>query len=95
MVKPFAEKIGLDFISLGLKPLPFRFSAARRRIGSLKKDTAIVGDQIFTDTLGGNLYGVKTVLLDPIKPESSARFKFKRKLERAVYKIYNIKNTEV
>ena len=77
-VKPFAEKIGLDFISLGLKPLPFRFSAARRRIGSLKKDTAIVGDQIFTDTLGGNLYGVKTVLLDPIKPESSARFKFKR-----------------
>lgn len=94
-VKPFAEKIGLDFISLGLKPLPFRFSAACRRIGSLKKDTAIVGDQIFTDTLGGNLYGVKTVLLDPIKPESSARFKFKRKLERAVYKIYNIKNTEV
>lgn len=94
-VKPFAEKIGLDYISLGLKPLPFRFSAARRRIGSLKKDTAIVGDQIFTDTLGGNLYGVKTVLLDPIKPESSARFKFKRKLERAVYKIYNIKNTEV
>ena len=54
-----------------------------------------MGDQIFTDTLGGNLYGVKTVLLDPIKPESSARFKFKRKLERAVYKIYNIKNTEV
>lgn len=69
-VKPFAEKIGLDYISLGLKPLPFRFSAARRRIGSLKKDTAIVGDQIFTDTLGGNLYGVKTVLLDPTSPKA-------------------------
>lgn len=94
-VRPFAKKIGLDFISLGLKPLPFRFSAARRRICAQKCETAIVGDQIFTDTLGGNLYGIKTVLLDPIKPENSVRFKFKRKLERAVYKIYDIKNTEV
>ena len=94
-VKPFAAKIGLDYISLGLKPLPFRFSAALKKLNFAKRETAIVGDQIFTDTLGGNLFGVTTILLDPIKPESSARFKFKRRLERAVFKIYKIKNTEV
>lgn len=93
-VKPFAEKIGLDYISLGLKPLPFRFSAALKKLNSAKRETAIVGDQIFTDTLGGNAYGVKTILLDPIKPEASLRFRFKRKLERLVYRIYHIKNTE-
>lgn len=93
-VKPFAEKIGLDYISLGLKPLPFRFSAALKKLNFAKRETAIVGDQIFTDTLGGNAYGVKTILLDPIKPEASFRFRFKRKLERLVYKIYHIKNTE-
>ena len=54
-----------------------------------------MGDQIFTDTLGGNIFGVTTMPLDPIKPESSARFKFKRRLERAVFKLYKIKNTEV
>lgn len=93
-VKPFAAKIGLDYISLGLKPLPFRFSAALKKLNFAKRETAIVGDQIFTDTLGGNAYGIKTILLDPIKPEASLRFRIKRRLERLVYKIYHIKNTE-
>ena len=94
-VEPFANKINLPFISMGLKPLPFKFSSARKLLGTKRCETAIVGDQIFTDTLGGNLYGVTTILLDPIKLESSKSFKFKRKIERAVYKIYRIKNTEV
>lgn len=94
-VEPFAAKINLPFISMGLKPLPFKFSSALKNLGTKRRETAIVGDQIFTDTLGGNLYGVKTILLDPIKLESSKSFKFKRKIERAVYKIYKIKNTEV
>ena len=94
-VEPFANKINLPFISMGLKPLPFKFSAALKLLGTKRRETAIVGDQIFTDTLGGNLYGVTTILLDPIKLESSKSFKFKRKAERAVYKIYGIKNTEV
>lgn len=93
-VEPFANKIGLPFVSLGLKPLPFKFKSALNILGTKRKNTAIVGDQIFTDTLGGNLYGVKTILLDPIKLESSGSFRFKRKIERGVYKIYKIKNTE-
>ena len=34
-VEPFAKKINLDFISLGLKPLPFRFSAALKKLNSI------------------------------------------------------------
>ena len=94
-VKPFAEKIGLPFISLGLKPLPFGFVRALNALGSKRKNTAIVGDQIFTDVLGGNLVGVRTLLLTPILLESTAGFKFKRKIERVVFKLYRIKNTEV
>lgn len=94
-VEPFAAKIKLPFISMGLKPLPFKLSAARKILGTKRRETAIVGDQIFTDTLGGNLYGVKTILLDPIKLESSKSFKFKRRIERAVYKFHKIENTEV
>ena len=93
-VKPFAEKIDLPYISLGLKPLPFGYIRALKALGSKRKKTAIVGDQIFTDVLGGNLVGVKTLLLTPIKLESTAGFRFKRKLERLVFKIYRIKNTE-
>ena len=94
-LEPFAKKIGLDYISLGLKPLPFGYIRALRTLNSKKKDTAIVGDQIFTDTLGGNLVGVKTILLTPIKPETSLRFRMKRKVERLVIKMLNITDTEV
>lgn len=93
-VEPFAEKIGLSFISMGLKPLPGGFLRALKALGTNRKNTAIVGDQIFTDTLGGNAVGLKTILLTPIKPETTLGFKFKRKAERAVFKIYRIKNTE-
>ena len=93
-VKPFAEKINLNYISLGLKPLPFGFLRALKKYSFKRKNTAIVGDQIFTDVLGGNLVGIKTLLLTPIKLESTAGFKFKRKIERLVFKIYRIKNTE-
>ena len=91
---PFAKKIGLDFISLGLKPLPFGYLRALKRLGTKKKETAIVGDQLFTDTMGGNFVGVITILLTPIKPESSLRFRMKRRVERFVIKKLKIVNTE-
>ena len=93
-VKPFAEKIGLPYISLGLKPLPFGYIRALKMSDSKRKNTAIVGDQIFTDVLGGNIVGVKTLLLTPIKLENTAGFKFKRKIEAFVYKLYKITESE-
>ena len=92
---PFAKKIGLDYISLGLKPLPFGYLRALKALGTKRKNTAIVGDQIFTDTLGGNLVGLNTVLLTPIKPETSLRFRFKRRIEKFLIKHLEITNTEV
>ncbi len=94
-LEPFAKKIGLDYISLGLKPLPFGYLRALKALGSKRKKTAIVGDQIFTDTLGGNIVGLNTILLTPIKPETSLRFRMKRKVERYLIKALNITNTEV
>ena len=94
-LEPFAKKIGLDYISLGLKPLPFGFWRALKRLGSKRKNTAIVGDQIFTDIVGGNCVGLKTVLLTPIKLETSLRFRIKRKIESYVIKLLKITNTEV
>lgn len=94
-LEPFAKKIGLDYISMGLKPLPFGYLRAKKRLKSKLRETAIVGDQIFTDVMGGNLVGIKTILLTPIKPETSLRFRFKRKLEAFLIKVLKITNTEV
>lgn len=93
-VEPFAEKIGLDFISLACKPLPFGYLHAVGRLGVKRKAAAIVGDQIFTDIIGGNCVGVNTVLLTPIKPEDGLSFKIRRRLERVVFRVCKIVKTE-
>lgn len=91
-VKPFAERLKLDFIGLGLKPLPFGYFRGAKKCGSKRKTTAIVGDQIFTDILGGRLSGVKTILLTPIELEKQLSFKIRRKLEKVVFKLHKIKD---
>ena len=82
-VAPFAEKIGLPFCAHARKPLPFGFRAAAKQAGVPRKRCVVIGDQIFTDILGANLAGMKSVLLEPIQPEVEQKFiVFKRKIER-------------
>ncbi|MBR4911061.1 MAG: HAD hydrolase-like protein [Clostridia bacterium] len=91
-VLPFSKKIGLDYIALSMKPLPFGYWRGVRKSGGSIRKTAIVGDQIFTDILGGRLAGVKTILLTPILPEDKMSFKIRRKLEKLVFKIHKIED---
>ena len=87
-VEPFAEKISLRFIHLGLKPLPFGYWRAAAALKVKCKNAAIVGDQLFTDMLGGFLSGVKKILLTPILLEDKPSFKIRRRLEKIFLKRY-------
>lgn len=81
-VTPFAERLGLDFVSRGAKPLTFGYSRAQRLMGVEKRDLAAVGDQIFTDVMGSNLMGIRSIFVFPIEPETSLPFRFKRTVEK-------------
>ena len=84
-IAPFAEKLGLSFAANGAKPLPFRAAAACREYGVNRRECALIGDQLFTDILCGNLLsGAVSVLVTPIKLESGPFFKLKRKLESPI-----------
>lgn len=50
------------------KPLPFGFRRALKLMGTKPGEVAVIGDQVFTDVLGGNLLGIYTVLVSPISP---------------------------
>ena len=93
-IEPFANRIGLPFISLGCKPLPFGYLRGKKRLGVKCREVAIVGDQIFTDILGGRCVGIKTILLTPIKLEDGWSFKIRRYLEKGVYKLHKITDYE-
>ena len=54
-----------------------------------------VGDQIFTDILGGNLFGAKTILVEPMLAEDGSFFRFKRRLEKHVLVRMSKKGSEL
>ncbi|MCL1831611.1 MAG: YqeG family HAD IIIA-type phosphatase [Oscillospiraceae bacterium] len=88
-VAPLAAELGLEFVSFGCKPMPFGVSKAAkimRAWGVRKSQLAIVGDQIFTDIMGGNLYGIKSILVEPFYMEKHWVLKTKRKVEGALFK---------
>lgn len=81
-VTPFAKQLGLDFVCEGAKPLTIGYSKAIKRMGLDKRNIAAVGDQIFTDVLGSNLKGIRSIFVFPIEPETSLPFRFKRACEK-------------
>lgn len=84
-VAPFARQLRLSFVANGAKPFPFRLARACRRYGVTPGQCALVGDQLFTDILCGNLLpGALSVLVTPLEPEQSKAFRLKRRLERPI-----------
>ena len=87
-VSRFSDLLGLDYEVKAAKPLPYGFRRACGRLGVKPEEAAVIGDQLFTDMLGGNLLGAYTVLTEPYEPESMTFFKFKRACERIIMKFW-------
>lgn len=87
-VASFARKFGLDCITFAIKPLPFGYLRACKALGVPCRESVIVGDQIFTDVVGANLCGMKSVLLTPIEEEQGLTFQLRRWGERGLRKKY-------
>ncbi|MGB9552826.1 MAG: YqeG family HAD IIIA-type phosphatase [bacterium] len=87
----FAHDLDLEFIPNALKPLPMAFIKASRKLKIPLNALAVVGDQIFTDVLGGNICGAFTVLVSPFSRKTDFfTTKFIRILEMLILK--KIKN---
>lgn len=80
-VEPFANRVGLDFVSFSLKPLSRGLRRARAKFGLQKGEMALVGDQIFTDCLAANLYGITMLMVRPRAKDTQFNIILKRKLE--------------
>ena len=63
----FAEKLGIPFQGRSGKPRRAGYLRAMERMGCTPAQTVMVGDQIFTDTLGANNAGVIPLLVEPIR----------------------------
>ena len=65
-LRPLCDALSIGCIGKAAKPLPFRLLGAAKMIGLRPVQCAMIGDQMLTDVLAGNLAGMHTVLLRPI-----------------------------
>lgn len=65
-VNVFCAPYGIPVITHAAKPFGKGIDQCVKRFGVDSKQCALVGDQIFTDTLGANLNGVTSILVPAI-----------------------------
>jgi HAD superfamily phosphatase (TIGR01668 family) len=77
-----AEELDIPFVHKAGKPRRRAFYRAMAAMGSSSQETAVIGDQLFTDILGGNRMNLFTILVVPLNPREFFGTRIMRKLER-------------
>lgn len=80
-VQRIAERLGLPCAARAAKPRRQGFRAAIAQLDLTPSEVAIVGDQLFTDVLGGHRIGAYTILATPMSPEHKPWRKLMRLVE--------------
>lgn len=89
-VNLFADRLGIPTVSRAVKPFKKAFQRALELLDVKAENAAVLGDQVFTDILGGNRLGLFTILVVPMKgKEFWATRMFNRRMERLVLRDIN------
>ena len=93
-VKRFADIFNIPFLSNSFKPFHLSFNKAIKILGTEYSETIVIGDQIFTDILGGNRLNMYTVLVAPLEKRDSIGTFIQRSLEK-IFLTYWFKNNKI
>lgn len=90
-VEQIAAKLDLPYLSRAAKPRKTSFRKAMDLLGTVPQETAVVGDQLFTDILGGNRMACYTIWTPPLSTTEFISTKAVRRLERMVIRRFRKK----
>lgn len=83
-VRKIAGALGVPAISKAIKPRKRPFRRALEILGVPPEATVVIGDQIFTDVLGGNRMALYTILINPVSATELRTTRMVRRVERRV-----------
>ena len=93
-VEEVATKIGVDYQNLAKKPFKSGFLKVGKILQEKPENIGVVGDQIFTDVIGGNRCKMFTILVEPIDKKDFWYTAWKRPLENKIKEKYIKKQAE-
>ena len=85
-LEPFKNELVVDCSYSSKKPQKRKFLKVLKMFEYDLSETAIIGDQLFTDIYGGNRVGIKTILVNPMSNKDLFVTKLFRILEKREYK---------
>lgn len=83
-VEEIAKKLKIDYQYFAMKPLKRGFLKIQKQVNEKSEQIGVVGDQIFTDVLGGNRCHMFTILVEPIHPKDFWYTAWKRPIENHI-----------
>ncbi|TFD92530.1 YqeG family HAD IIIA-type phosphatase [Jeotgalibacillus sp. R-1-5s-1] len=90
-VAAFSDPIGVPFIYHARKPMGRAFRRALRDMNVKKSETVVIGDQLLTDVLGGNLNKLYTILVVPVAKTDGFFTRINRLIERRLLNFFKRK----
>ncbi len=92
-IENIVKKIDIPYQHFAMKPLKRGFKKAQKKLGEKSENIAIVGDQIFTDIIGGKRCNMYTILVEPINKKDFWYTAWKRPIENNIKKQIRLKQT--
>lgn len=89
---PYLNELGIDGVWWSMKPLTRGLRKLLKKYNLQKEEMAIIGDQLVTDILAGNSYGISTVLVDPLGKKDLKITSLNRFIEERIIKYYRKRN---
>lgn len=87
-VRDVAQKLELEYIYFGMKPLKRGFKKAKQMLDLENSEIAVIGDQLFTDVIGANRMKMYSILVEPIEEKDILVTLIKRPIENYIKKKY-------
>jgi HAD superfamily phosphatase (TIGR01668 family) len=85
-VQQIAMSLGIPAVSGGIKPRKKPFRKALEILKLPPSQVAVIGDQLFTDVLGGNRMDLFTILINPVSQKELKSTQMVRKVESRMIK---------
>lgn len=83
-IDKYCSNLDILYVGNACKPFKASFKKAMKLLKSKEHNTCVIGDQIFTDILGGNFCNLMTILVPPIDRKEFITTKMLRILERRI-----------
>lgn len=83
-----SKALDIPYVNLAKKPFKQGFLKVQKILQENPENIAAVGDQIFTDVIGGNRCNMFTILVEPIQKKEYWYTRWKRPIENVIKNKY-------